>query len=275
MPISAFFCAAADPADACIWSHRGLRSQPSLLIRVLSRHGSAHGNSHIPRNGHQSNSAWHRPWCQLRCRLPTDLLLFTSGGGRYGLGHSTAGRRTRAENLERLAGDFGRWRIQTSKPSHLKIAWADTGSASAGQLSATEIAGPSIQAMHRSEDLSFLLQCDLRIRQLAAQRSLRMQLHMHSYLQLLGPAFSWLSAPAAFLCRDLGSVTWTEVTVFPGYNQHPGSGTPGVQPKVGPPAAIQSPSRDGNPQRKPQPHFQRHLSHPSASHVPTYPSRLG
>ena len=87
-----------------------------------------------------------------------------------------------------------------------------------------------------------------------------MQLHMHSYLQLLGPkAPPALPTPATTAARassnashiELGFMPGLIQTVFPGYNQHPVSGTPGVQPKVGPPTAIQSPNRDGNP-RPPQ-----------------------
>ena len=37
----------------------------TLMCSVMSRRGSAHGNCHIPKNGHQANSAWHGPWCHL------------------------------------------------------------------------------------------------------------------------------------------------------------------------------------------------------------------
>ena len=95
--LSVHVCAPADPAGACIWSHRGPRARPSLLMRVLSR----------PRP---------RPYSEKWSSGPT-----VPGTGDSDCpptdrpGHSTAGRRTRAENLERLAGDSGRWRIQISK----------------------------------------------------------------------------------------------------------------------------------------------------------------
>ena len=187
------FCAAADPAGACIWSHLGPCARPSLLIRVLSRRGSAHCNSHIPRNlssCQNANSAWHRQ----------------PAVGEMDLGTVRQAVERELKISKRLQGILVVGEFRSVK-SHLKIAWADTVEEARLCFRRGAVRNKDRWAFNSAyaQIRRFVapLPCDLRIWQLVAQRSL----HMHSYLQLLGPALSWLSAPAAFLCRDLGSTT--------------------------------------------------------------------
>ena len=99
-----------------------------------------------------------------------------------------------------------------SVKSHLKIAWADTVEEARLCFCRGAVRNKDrwafIQPMRRSEDLSFLFQCDLRTWQLAAERSLHVTAHAVAHAILLATPWSCLLmvfCTCSLLCVEISA----------------------------------------------------------------------